>query len=298
MSTAVAFIDWISYTRMNDVKKLEYPSTFSGAAREVIWEWQRFNAGSEVDTREPLHVRPNRPFANARICDRTKSRIEWGGGSDRILCSFSGEGCRFLRSMERTQELLASVCGDVSRIDLSIDIFTELSPFDFAAKRDKIKHKNGAMMFSEEGQTQYVGSWSSDRFARIYRYNPPHEREDFLRVEHVFKGKQAKILASRLVAVLPKNIIGVVGEVYGWSHEEWFTAISSAETPEQVVWYKEEKHVSKTVKWLNETCAPALIRMVREGEVANAQEWFNHLVLEPLYNTGIDRAPSAPNTEG
>ncbi len=211
MADAVAFIDWISYTRANDEKLLEYPSEFAGLARKVLWEWQRFNEGETTPPQETTQVKPNRPFQYARMDIRTKSRIEWGGGSDRALISFSGEGCKCLRQSRKTQAVLSATVSDISRLDLSADIRTATTPFEFCGKRAKEKHKNGALMYSDEGQTQYVGSWSSDRFARVYRYNPPHERADFLRCEHVFKGKQAKILASKLVSNAPSALIEAVG---------------------------------------------------------------------------------------
>lgn len=275
---AVAFIDWISYTRANDARLLEYPSEFAGLASFVLFEWQRFNSTEEKTYHETTPCKPNRPFQYARQDSITKSRIEWGGGSDRAYITFSGEGCRHLRSTQRTQAVLSATCSDISRLDLSADLRTDTDPFTFCSKRDKKAHKNGAQMYSDEGQTQYVGSWSSDRFARVYRYNPPHERADFLRIEHVFKGKQAKALASKLVSTSPASVIETVGEIYGWSHNDWRLARQLSAAPEEVVWYKEEKHPSKTLKWLEETCIPAIIKLVRSGEIADVNEWlWEHL---------------------
>lgn len=274
MADAVAFIDWISYTRANDAKLLEYPSEFAGLAREVLYEWQRFNEGETTPPQTTTPCKPNRPFQYARMDTRTKSRIEWGGGSDRAFISFSGEGCKCLRQARKTQEVLSATCSDITRLDLSADIRTATTPFKFCSQRDKKAHKNGAQMYSDQGLTQYVGSWSSDRFARVYRYNPPHERQDFLRCEHVFKGKQAKVLAAKLVSNAPAAIIAAVGEIYGWAHPDWEHARRLTQTPEEVVWYKEERHPSKTLKWLEETCAPALVKLVRTGEIADVNDWL------------------------
>lgn len=290
MSKAVAFIDWISYTRMNDAKLLEYPSEFGGLAREVLFEWLRFNEGTEATVDETTPVKPNRPFQYARQNTRTLSRIEWGGGSDRAFISFSGEGCKHLRLTNKTQKVLEKVCSWVSRIDLSVDIESDTKPMDFCAKRSKEKHKNGAVMYEPQGTTQYVGSWASDRFARVYRYNPPHERAAFVRVEHVFKGKQAKVIASKLVSLSPICLIETVGEIYGWTHDDWVMACKAAGTPEEVEWYKAEKHEGKTLKWLQETCIPAVIRLVREGEISDPVEWFKaNLEALGYTDTGNDR---------
>lgn len=282
MPDAVAFIDWISYTRSNDEKLLQYPLEFAGLARKVLYEWQRFNAREDAPPDETTPCKPNRPFQYARQNVRTKSRIEWGGGSDRVLITFSGEGCRHLRSVGKTQEVLSATCSDITRLDLSADLRTNTTPFEFCSARDKKAHKNGAQMYSDEGQTQYVGSWSSDRFARVYRYNPPHERQDFLRCEHVFKGKQGKVLASKLVSNAPSAVIEAVGQIYGWSHDDWRMACDLVASPEDVVWYKEERHPSKTLKWLEETCAPALIKLVRSGEIVDVNEWLWEHVYDKL----------------
>ena len=298
MAEAVAFIDWISYTRANDTKLLPYPSDFAEASREVVWEWQRFNETEDSQPHEVIPVKPNKPFANARMDDYTKSRIEWGGGSTRVLCSFGGQACKVLRARGRTQEVLKNVCSDVTRIDLSVDIRTETKPMEFCGKRDKQKHKTGAFMFSEEGETQYVGSWSSDRFCRVYRYNPPHERSAFLRVEHVFKGRQAKAVAARLVDVHPSAIIEDVGNIYGWAHPDWLAARRLSATPENVVWYKEERHISKTAKWLAETAAPSLVRLVKEGEIVDLQEWLKINVYDKLLDDGRDISSPSSSSGG
>lgn len=288
MTEAVAFIDWISYTRANDVHLLPRPSDFEGCAREVVYEWQRFNETETPTHHEVIPVKPNKPFANARMDVLTKSRIEWGGGSDRVFCSFSGQGCAHLRARGRTQTVLSAVAGDVSRIDLSVDLKTETKPLAFGGMRDKSKHKAGSFMFSETGETQYVGSWSGDRFARVYRYNPPHERADFLRVEHVFKGRAAKSVAARLVDVHPSAIVEDVGNIYGWAHPDWLAARRLAATPESVVWYKEERRPSKTVAWLTETVAPCLVRMVDEGEIEDIHAWLQENVYYRLKDFHAD----------
>lgn len=279
---AVAFIDWISYTRANDARLLEYPSEFAGLASSVLFEWQRFNSTEEKTYHETTPCKPNRPFQYARQDILTKSRIEWGGGSDRVLCTFSGEGCAHLRARNRTQEVLSATCSDLSRLDLSADIRTATTPIEFCGKRAKERHKNGAVMYSDEGITQYVGSWASDRFARVYRYNPPHERADFLRCEHVFRGKQAKALASKLVSYSPSALIAAVGEIYGWTHRDWQVACNLSAVPEEVIWYKAEKHPSKTLKWLEEVAAPSLVKLVHTGEIADVNEWLWEQVYTKL----------------
>ena len=296
-SDAVVFIDWISYTRDNHGHKINTPE-FDSLSREAAQEWLELTAVADVDEGYSVPVKPNKPFAHARMDSVSKSRIEWGGGSESVLISFSGEGCRVLRKNERLSWILSERTSGVTRIDLSVDIRTKTDPFEFSKARDKKRHKTGAIMFSEEGQTQYTGSWSSDRFARAYRYHAPHERSDFLRVEHVFKGKQAKRLAAALVKTSPENLISEMGSIYGWSHPDWLKATILAQSPERVDWYKAEKRSSKTLKWLEDTCCASIVRLVREGEITNLPEWLEEHVYDKLYSEAYDSVTEADVSGG
>src|SRR5664279_4273424 len=274
-----AFIDWLSYTKMNEAPLLDYPLAPAGLSREVFWQFMRWIDPGDIIESRLNPVIPNKPFRDAFQDEYSKARIEYGGGSDRVLVSFPGTACEQLRTRMRTQDVLKNVCSDVSRIDLTLDIETTTTPFDFCKLRNKESFKNGTLMFSDEGTTQYVGSWSSDRFARVYRYNPPHVRSAFLRVEHVFKGKQAKAIAAKLVSSAPRSILTAVGEIYGWAHNDYLHAVMDAGEQEVVPWHKTEKREGKTLQWLQEVCCPAIIKLVSEGEITDVRAW----VIEHIY---------------
>jgi hypothetical protein len=286
-----AFIDWISYTKMNSPPLLEYPMTPAGCARDVFWQFMKWIDAGELIESRITPVKPNKPFRDAFKDEYTKARIEYGGGSDRVLVSFPGTACEVLRRKGITQDILKNVCSDVSRIDLTLDILTDTTPMEFCKLRDKERHKNGAVMYSDEGITQYVGSWSSDRFARVYRYNPPHVRSAFLRVEHVFRGNQGKSIAAKLVSSSPRTILETVGAIYGWTHNDFFLAVMDAGQQETVAWHKTEVAEGKTLRWLQEVCCPSIIKLVREGEIVDVRAWFEVNVCAKLETSTSDRSP-------
>ncbi len=76
------------------------------------------------------------------------------------------------------------------------------------------------------------------------------------------------------------------GEIYGWAHDDWNMARGLSGTPEEVTWYKPEKHPSKTLKWLEETCAPALVKLVRTGEITDVNDWLWEFVYTKLKDEG------------
>lgn len=294
---AVAFIDWISYTAPNTGAGMPPRTPFSDASVMVAQEFLRLIGSSDPAQDKYMPVKPNSPFGRAVQHEATGARFEWGGGSDRVLVSFPGKACHALTLNGRIKEVLSKHAGDVSRIDISMDMVTDLRPPQFTKERSSERFKTGAHMVSEEGETVYVGSWSSDRFCRVYRYNAPHPRADYLRAEHVFRGKQAKALASQLVKVDPVSLMGSVGEIYGWKHAVWVEAMEGIERKVDVVWHKDERKVSKTVKWLEEQCAPALVRMVKEGEISSIEEWLKDNVYGKLSST-VDDGELAPSNLG
>lgn len=271
---SAAFIDWLSYTVPNTGSTFPARTPFTGCSVTVVDEFCRSIETANNGWGAYAPVKPNAPFGYAQQHTETGARIEWGGGSDRVLVSYPGKACFALTLSGKMRDVLRLHSGGCTRIDVTLDMVTETAPRDFVAKRNKDRHKNGAVMFSETGETVYVGSWSSDRFARVYRYFPPHPRAEYLRAEHVFKGKQAKALCAQLVQTAPKNLMANIGEIYGWAHSDWVQSLQDVKDRVEVAWHKDERRQSKTLKWLEETCLPAIARLVREGEIVHLEEWL------------------------
>lgn len=111
----------------------------------------------------------------------------------------SGQGCEKLLKAEALQSLLERVVERVTRIDVACDIETPVTPSEFVQEVAHKRMQASGYQKSNTGETCYVGSQKSERYARVYRYNNPHPRAHLLRVEHVFRRDHAKIVARAIV---------------------------------------------------------------------------------------------------
>jgi len=263
-------IDWFSFTlpaqmvveaAFDDGLANAYLSMAEGGFTDVLLslhkgEWQVFKGSG---------------FYHTRIMDETsKLSVSWGTVNPHILIECSGVTCQCLRDHDLLNSVIAAFQTRATRIDLTCDITTETRPIDFTAKALGISFKSRTSMTSPTGDTEYVGSWKSDRFARVYRYAPPHPRSGNLRVEHVLKGDWAKSAAASFSSVgLKQTLIGC-SLPFGWSHSDW--------RPGQMVeklslTKKHDRDGASTLRWLNNSVAPSLKRAVQEGLI-DLDEWL------------------------
>lgn len=195
---------------------------------------------------------------------------------DHVLFELTGQGCDSLKPEHNPIGVLEALADRLTRIDIACDMLCDTNPLDFVAKRDAGRFKTHSEFVSETGVTCYVGSRTSQRYARVYRYNPPHERAHLLRAEHVCKGKDAQLTAH---AILDANISSVavsLGTAYGWTHDSW---TPKDVRPAELNTWRPERHAGKTLYWLNDAVKPALKRLIRENGF-DAQEWLNNIMAE------------------
>lgn len=196
------------------------------------------------------------------------------------LCEISGQGCERLAQEGQLEYFLSCVQDRLTRIDIASDFLCDTDPIDFASKRIPGHFRAHSEFVSESGSTAYIGSRTSDRYARVYRYNPPHERAHLLRVEYVFKSETARLTAKSVLQHGAANVSKAAGDAFGWLHQEYQPEAS--EDIELAVW-RPERHQGKTLFWLNDTVAPLLIRLQREG-VLDATAWLRDNVTNKLSN--------------
>lgn len=189
------------------------------------------------------------------------------------LIEMSGQACQELQRDGLMDDTLAIVHDRLTRIDIACDIECDILPVEFAEKRDTEKFKSYGHVVSASGETYYVGSRTSDRYARVYRYNEPHERARFLRVEHVVKAKQAKLAGWMYVDRGLPALVAALGETFKWRHDLW----QPTETGEKLKAWRPERHQGKTMFWLNSQVAPALIKLARAGDI-NIDAWIDEFI--------------------
>jgi len=189
----------------------------------------------------------------------------------------SGEGCERLIQREVMGKILAAVYERATRLDVACDIETNVTPTEFATITSHERMRASGYQKSETGETFYLGSQKSDRYARVYRYNAPHPRSHLLRIEHVFRRDYAKIVSQRVVEDGIHSVARACGSAFGWSHPAWQPEAS--EDSDISSNYTERK-MGKTLWWLIKSCAPAFKRLVSEGTIQNPEEFVQRYFLD------------------
>jgi hypothetical protein len=200
-------------------------------------------------------------FANQRI--------------DNALMEISGIGCDALGGIDNELLLLKEVQERLTRIDIAVDIYTEVRPDEFANQRNEGHFKAWSEAVSASGHTVYVGSKHSDRYARVYRYNAPHPRSAFLRVEHVLKAEQARAGASVIGSSGIHSLVAQLGNTFGWQHSVW---TPEEDTAEALAAWRPERRQGKTVAWLYAQVLPAIAKLHRDGAIDVRELYHNDLL--------------------
>ncbi len=188
----------------------------------------------------------------------------------------SGQGCEALISKNLLADVLRCAAERVTRIDVATDIETTLRPVDFVEKVDHERMRTSGHVISDTGETCYVGSKKSDRYARVYRYNEPHPRSHLLRIEHVFRKEYAKKIAAQICDNAIEDIAASAGKTFGWSHPVWDMAAAN-EVDLSVV--KAEPTMGGTVFWLIKSVAPAFRKLVLKGIIADPEKFLRDYFL-------------------
>lgn len=204
--------------------------------------------------------------------------VFFGVGVPHALVEISGQGCDWLEGNGQLLNVLALCKKRLTRLDIATDILTAITPLEFVAQREETRFRTHSEFVSETGTTCYIGSRTSNRYARVYRYNPPHERAHLLRIEYVVKAEDAKATAQAVLESNASATANALGDAFGWQHSVYDT--DAPETPEIAVW-RAERHEGKTLYWLADTVAPLLVRLQREG-ILDATQWLHDNVLSKL----------------
>jgi len=188
----------------------------------------------------------------------------------------SGQGCERLLGDGILNQVLIRVASRVTRIDIASDIETTVRPQEFVAQNSHDRMRASGFQKSETGETCYIGSQKSDRYARVYRYAPPHPRSHLLRIEHVFRRDYAKVVAGNCVVSDMSSVAMAAGKAFGWAHPEWDI---SAKATLDLSPVKAERGGGKTISWLVRSCAPAFRRLVADGTIRDPEKFVREYFL-------------------
>ena len=189
----------------------------------------------------------------------------------------SGKGCETLISKDLLYKVLQSAHSRVTRIDVACDIETTVSPSEFVKEVNHERMRTSGQVISDTGETCYVGSQKSERYARVYRYNAPHPRAHLLRVEHVFRKDYAKKVAEAVINSDIQQVAKSSGDAFGWCHQVWDVAECDGADISIV---KERGNSGGTIFWLVHSVAPAFKRLVQTGAISNPEEFVRRYLLD------------------
>lgn len=208
--------------------------------------------------------------------DDSGVRLAGRGPSKRILVEASGRACDAIREPELSRTIVSSLLESITRMDYAVDIRTGTVPSEFVNARGHKAFRTLSYIQSDTGTTAYVGSPKSDRFARVYRYNPPHPRSELLRVEFVFRRGMARAAATQYCQQNSnRNFLSRLGNTWGWKHRDWQPDEQSNEKLEVP---SVDRKTEDTIAWLYKQVAPAMRRVLQSGGFDMAD------FLERVYN--------------
>lgn len=267
-------IDWLSIVGRREVDTVDWSlaAAYQTACDALVDRLPTFIEafGNPLDWEI---VRPRAPYSYARRSHDCTRTLYVHPLASHFTLELTGQAC------QRAAEYMPSVCeafGDwLSRLDIAVDMECDVSPVDFDAAIDGVRVKTHSVMQSATGQTVYRGSRTSDRFARVYRYNPPHPRAHLLRAEFQLKNAYARQAAAHFAAGIPLDGLAEgQGAHFGFNHACW-----NARAVEPVK-LKVASHAQtgNTVAWLTSTIAPLLRRLQREGKL-DVEAWMQEYII-------------------
>ncbi len=188
----------------------------------------------------------------------------------------SGQGCERLLENGELDNVMRLCVLRVTRIDIACDIETLTRPLEFVEKTNHERMRTSGHILSDTGETCYVGSQKSERYARVYRYNSPHPRSALLRVEHVFRKDYAKKVAEECASSGIEAVAKAAGDAFGWAHRDWRPSL--VDSPDISV-TRERGNSGNTVFWLVNSVAPAFKRLCATGGITDAQAFLEEYFL-------------------
>jgi len=188
----------------------------------------------------------------------------------------SGEGCERIIAVDRMEAVLEKCALRITRIDVATDIETSTQPSEFVEIVSHDRMRASGRQSSETGETCYVGSKKSDRYARVYRYYAPHPRAHLLRIEHVFRRKYAKSVAKAILDTSITAAAAAAGKAFGWAHSEWDL---EAQELADISITSPERNAGGTVTWLVRSVAPAIRRLIADGTIRDPEQFFQRYFM-------------------
>jgi len=206
----------------------------------------------------------------------TDITLSWGETNSHILVELAGKACNNFDAIDTLIPLIHATSDRASRIDFSVDIECETDPIEFIQSRSNKSFKSSGSKRSPTGRTEYIGGRTSERMARVYRYNPPHPRHKFLRAEAEYKGGAAKAASKHLLEVGILQACLDAHQPFGWTHSQWKP---DAGTATKIAYTSYKPADASTVRWLYDSVATAARKAAKKG-IIDLDEWIAYIKSE------------------
>jgi hypothetical protein len=271
----MAHIDWLTLVGRRTIQDDDYSvfAAYRTAVEDMVDRQSTFIEafGNPMDWQI---VKPRAPYSFARRSDDCTRTLYVHPLAAHYTLEVSGTYCQRIGQMDWIRTLEAWQ-GSISRIDIAHDMECDVRPIDFARALAPTAIKTRSEFTSSTGETVYLGSRSSERYLRVYRYNPPHPRAKLLRAEFQLKGQYANLAAEAIYdGVTLNGLAKELGRVFGLNHPQWM--LEGECKPLKVGSHAQSGH---SVQWLTTVIAPMLRRMQREGKL-DVQAWFDEYVMK------------------
>ena len=222
--------------------------------------------------------------------------VRYGHPSGRPHVQLSGKGCRLIDTLSVGQghALWRGIFSikdgrKFSRIDVCVDVYVpEAADSPARQLRDPLaweryvtnkKVHTRSWYDSQDGQTLGLGSRSSDRYVRIYRFNPPHPRADWMRIEFELKDARAPA-AAKMISAADGDCTKLVGSQLLDFFGDNIRLTRQGEAPvaptRMVV--DRPEHAAST-RWLFKVALPAVREAIIDGTIDKGEfeKWLRNV---------------------
>jgi len=270
-------IDWITFTMPMIYMGLDTPDAYANAIKRGFMDMfgEKLVAdafGGEWSKNE--HGRA--PYTDSWKLDHDGITLFASPTLTHCCVEIAGAGCELLLSRNLMVRVMGAAKDRCTRIDIACDIETQVTPPVFVSQVKHERMRTSGHYISETGETCYVGSQKSDRFARVYRYNDPHPRCHLLRVEHVFRRDYAKAVARACIESDILAVANAAGMAFGWNHPAWKPGESEIAN---IALVNDSHKGNNTVFWIVDTVAPCFRKLVENGTIKDAEAFVYRYFL-------------------
>jgi len=196
-----------------------------------------------------------------------------GHATAKPLLEIGGAACDWLHSLGALLPLVQRECEGITRLDLAGDLTCLVTPAEFVAAGYSALVRTKSSVSSATGSTEYLGSPTSDRSCRVYRYAAPHPRSDALRVEIVLRRELAKSAALELCSRTIAGVWQSAAKPLSFKHPMWR---QSADDTLPRLTMKSEPTSASRLQWLTKQIKPAVLEAHRAGLI-DLHKWLDEL---------------------